>query len=89
MSYGTVMQLHKNIESLAAKNPGLAIGMSTAKMFNANLEETQKSHPDNVILQAIESASEKTKYEELVVLTGQLQQILEDEEGGIVAGFLG
>jgi hypothetical protein len=79
MSWKTVRQLHTDLDNVRQTTKKTGVDAGVCNIFNANLQEAKKAHPNNVIISAIMSADGNTLLDDLLVRTGQLMATLEEE----------
>lgn len=78
MSLATVRHLHADMEKIVATMGTNPADDAMVAIFNANLAETKRAHPDNRILAALAPAAEGIHIGYLFIRVGQLQVILQE-----------
>ena len=79
MSLETVRQLCQHLEKLVPMIAEKSAAISMVTMFNANLTEAKREYQHHPILSALTQAQEQVPIGDLLIRTGQLLAILQEE----------
>jgi len=79
VSDGTILQLYENVEKLAGKKPGELAAEAMIVIFNVNLDEAKKKHPEDAVLRSIPKASGEVRLGDLLVRVGQMKAVVANQ----------